>query len=420
MSRSRKADPGAALVAGAASTRSALDNFALVGERFSALGWRPAAEVLTPVRAVPTIFPQYDAITRVAGHPTDRVGLVHGPSNNGKTEFCIGLLLSFLLRGHPAALVDAEQTTPVTWLKQLMGAHHASQGFRALRPKTNSYEEVVGMVERFATTIGDARAKGEVDKDTTALLVVDSLRKLTPEKLLAELLKATGADEKDEKKPAAKKSGPRDRKKPAGVDGAGGRSGQIKAQINAAWMDRLVPLMSHTGCAIVLIAREYEDNDAGFFSMDDYKVGGGKSPYYDSSIVLRIVREGWVRDGDGASAVTYGERVRVEVRKTKVGGKDERVPSAYFHTSNGVLVPVGFDLARDLLEYATDNAIVSTSGSHYTLGRRRLGNGKHATVKRLYDEPHLLRELEEAVRGEIAEGVRREGEAESIASSSGA
>jgi len=397
----RETNPAAALAEAASANRNQLSALAAVGERFTAAGWRPAAEVLVPVRAVPTIFPQYDAITRVAGHPTDRITLVHGPSNNGKTEFAIGLMLSYLLRGHFASLVDAEQTTPVTWLKQLMREWHAHPAFRALRPATNEYEEVVDMVERWATTIGDAKAKGELPADTTGILVVDSLRKLVPKRLLETMLKEGAGDDE------AKGAGGR-KKKPGGVDGMAGRAAQYKAALNAAWMDRLVPLCAACGVALVLIGREYEDQEAGLFSTRDYKVGGGRSPYYDSSLVLRVVRDGWVKDGEGATAVVYGERARVEVHKTKVGGKDERVPEAYFHTSNGSLVPVGFDIARDLLEFAVDNGLVQQSGAYFYLGKRKLAQGKHATVKRLHDEPALLAALEEVVRAEVAEGVRRE------------
>jgi hypothetical protein len=46
--------------------------------------WKPAQEVLVPVRAVPTIFPSLDIVTRVGGWPIERFSLIHGPSNEGK------------------------------------------------------------------------------------------------------------------------------------------------------------------------------------------------------------------------------------------------------------------------------------------------------------------------------------------------
>jgi len=381
-----------ALAAGEAN-RNAIERLSALGERFAAAGWRPAREVLVPVRAVPTVFPSVDLATRVGGWPTDRIALVHGPSNHGKSEFCHGLGLSFLRSGHAYGYIDAEFTTPSTWLQQLMRDFSQNPGFVALRPST--YEQTVEMVERFCTTVGEAKQQGKVDATTTALVVVDSLRKLVPKRLLETMLKEEAdADE-------AKGAGGR-KKKAGGVDGMSGRAAMYKAALNAAWMDRLVPLLAQTGCGMILVGREYEDPDAGLFSKQDWKVGGGRSPYYDSSLVVRIERDGWVRESAEANALIYGERHRVTIHKTKVGPKEERTPEAFFHTSNGVVGPVGFDHARDLLEVARERGIVTAAGASLALGKRTLGRGAHAAVARLYSEPDLMAEITTAVRAEVA------------------
>ena len=59
------------------------------------------------MRAVPTIFPQYDRATRVGGHPIERWTTVHGPSNHGKTTFLHGLGASFLQREAASANASA-------------------------------------------------------------------------------------------------------------------------------------------------------------------------------------------------------------------------------------------------------------------------------------------------------------------------
>jgi hypothetical protein len=82
----------------------------------------------------------------------------------------------------------------------------------------------------------------------------------------------------------------------------------------------------------------------------DYKVGGGNAVYYDSSLVCRITRNGWVEQGSGDNKVVIGERHLVQITKTKVGHKDAKVSLCYFHTSNGKLIPAGFDRARDVIE----------------------------------------------------------------------
>lgn len=376
----------------ASAARQRIDRLAKVAARFEA--WRPAAEVLTEVRSVSTIFPQLDVATRVSGWPIERVALVHGPSNEGKTLLTLGLGLGFLMRGHFFALIDAEHTTPARWLSALMAEHAESKAFVALRPA--SYEKAVDAVRNFCERIGEAREKGEVDPDTTGIVVVDSVRKLQPKKLLEQLMK-DGAD---------------NGKRSKGIDGYGGRAAQLKAALNAAWLDELVPLLAHTGTAAVLITRETDDPDAGSFDRRDFKIGGGKSLVYDSSLVVRVLRAGYVTDSEDKKIV-YGERHAVEVWKTKIAGRgDERVPMAHFHTSNGALegVAEGFDRPRDLLELGRELGAVEVEGSSYKLdvgGRCRLalGRGENAVVVKLHRDPALLARLEGAVRERLGEAT---------------
>jgi recombination protein RecA len=365
-----------------ASNRERLDAMAAVAERFAS--WRPPAEVLVPVRAVPTCFPQIDEVTRVAGWPIERFALAHGPSNEGKTALAHGLGLSFLQRGHFYGLLDAERTTPATWVRKLMHDFAVHPGFRALRP--GSYEEAVDAVRSFCETIGEAKAKGHLPSDTSGLVVVDSIRKLVPRKFMATIMEhgAQGAKSK-------------------GVDGASGRAAMIKAMLNAAWLDELIPLLADTGTAMLAITREAENPDAGAgsFGADDFKVSGGKALIFDSALVVRVTRGSWVREGSGEDSRIIGERHCVEVRKTKIGGKDSKRPRCHFHTSNGVLVPEGFDRPRDVIELALEHEIVTVNGSWFAWGDRRLGQGMNQAVRKLHAEPDLCGELEAECRAKF-------------------
>jgi RecA/RadA recombinase len=368
---------------------------AAVAARFS--GLRPAKEVLTKVRGVRTIFPSIDLATRIGAYPIERPTLVHGPSNMGKSEFCLGLIKSFLERGHFGAFIDAEFSTPETWLRQL-GVPIDNPAFTALRP--TNYEQAVDAVKSWAETIGDARAKGEIPKDTTGVCVVDSITKLCPKDLLAKISKAIG-DEGDEKP-----KGPHAKPK-RGIDGAGGRAGQIKAAMNNAWMNQLVPLMGQTGTCIVIITREYENSDTDPWA-EEFVVAGGKNIFYDSSLVVRISLAGQITHGEGSAKRTYGERHKVTIRKTKIARKEQRYPVAYFNSSNGVLVPAGFDTPRDYLETAIEVGIVELRGSHYVFGKKKLGQGEHNVVKTLHEDRKLFAEIEEATRDSIEKIIAQE------------
>lgn len=378
------------------SARRKVDAFAALDKDFDAKGWGAASNVIAEVRAVPTIFPDINRVTKVGGWPTDRVTLIHGPSNDGKTAFLIGLLLSFLMRGHFAALVDAEASTPLLWLQQMMGIYAGSAGFRALYPK--SYESTVDMVRAWCETIGEARVKGRIPSDTTGLIAIDSLRKLVPKRLLDKLLKEGAEGDEDAKDHRGKK------KAAGGVDGMGGRGAMYKAALNSAWMDELTQLLKQTGTGLVLVGREYENGDAGLnFGAEDYKVGGGKSVIFESHLRARVVREGFVMtepaDGKGAKELV-AQRHRVEIHKTKVGGKDERIPQAHFHTKTGTR-GVGFDRARDLLEVAEEHGVVQSGGSRYSFGGERFGHGKEKAIDAIDGSPTLFEAIERKLEEEL-------------------
>lgn len=358
-----------------AQNRDLLQSMGKVAGSFK--DWRPAPEVLTKVQAVPTIFPQYDIATRVMGHPIARFCRVRGPSNEGKTSFLIGMMLSFLQRGHFAAFADAERTTPPEWLSALMGDYSQHPGFVALPVK--SYEQTVDAVRDNCEKVARAREKGDLPKETSGIICVDSIRKLVPRNLMKTLLNEGAAGGKKSK----------------GVDGFGGRAGQIKAALNAAWVDELIPLLADTNMAMLIIARETDDPDAGFMD-EGIKVGGGRALYYDSSLDIRCSRT-FITDPDDKKAM-FGERHKIEIRKTKVGKKELKTPIAYFHTSNGTLTPEGFDRPRDVLELAKLWDVVTMTGAWYNYNGQKIGNGDRKAVLRLHEEPDLLQEIEQKAR----------------------
>lgn len=349
--------------------------------------FRPASQALTIVKAVPTIFPQFDFATRVGGLPIERFSLLHGPSAGGKTYWTIGLLLSFLMRDHFAYLIDAERTTPISWLRKAMGDYANHPGFYATRPKT--YEKTVLDVRKFVNTIKRLRDTKKIPKTTSALIVVDSIRKLVPEDQFARIMR-------EAKKPGDKKEKVKD------------RSAQIKAAMNALWLDELIPLLEETMTAMVVIARETEDPDADPMAKKfgkDFKVGGGRHLYYDASMNMRVKRVGSygkkITVGTQTKMKPYGDVHEVQITKSKVSGKGEEfTTSCRFHISNGAIVPAGFDRARDLVEIAREFDIIEgTSWLKYG-GIKWQGDDK--AVKRLTEDKELFAKLDKEVRHFVA------------------
>lgn len=355
-----------------------LDKMGKVAERFS--GFAPAPQVLTNVKAVPTIFHQFNRVVGVGGWPTQRIGLLHGPSNHGKTQFLIGLNLSFVVANHFAAHVDAELTTPHDWVVELMGPYANSPLLKAQRPR--NYEETVGSVRSIAEVMSQAKDDGEISRETMCLVGIDSIRKLVPQRLFDQIAKGEG-----------------------GIDGARGRAAMMKAALNAQWLDELAPLAYHAGLAPIFISRETENPNADPWA-PDFKVGGGTALVYDSSLVCRIMRASWVTDGPKDKPRIIGEKHLVRITKTKVSGKEGKVIDSFFHTSNGVASPAGFDIARDVFDQCERLKMFSLSGSWYSWKGERLGNGEAKVVQLIREKPDLQAALVAAFQpgeGEIIE-----------------
>lgn len=332
-------------------------------------GFGSPRSVLKPIVSVPTVMVQLDHALKVGGWPTERIAGIHGPTHEGKTLATLLLILSFLLRDHFVLLNDTEHTTDIDWVSKLLGGFADSPYFKASR--TAIYEDAVDEVRTFLELVEDLRAKKKVPKETRALVVIDSLRKLVPKDLFKKIVEGKG-----------------------GIDGASGRGEQIKARYNAAWMDELVPLVARTGGTMVFVLREHEDTEADAWSRkfgNNYKVGGGKAVQFDSSILMRVTRASWVKDGSGDDARVIGERHRMTVRKSKVAGKEGKVSVAYFHSSNGKLVPEGHDRARDVLDLA----------ERFGLVEKQTPVVANKDVKRLNADADALIRLEAKVREEF-------------------
>jgi RecA/RadA recombinase len=371
----------------AADTRRKVDKLSKIGDLFDL--WQPAADVLVPVRGVRTRFLWLDSVTKIGAWPTERVCTVHGPSGEGKSAVALGLGASFLDGGGFFGLIDAELTTPITWIRSMMPEHAGNPRFLALRPQT--YEQSVAAARQFCNGVLAWKEAGKIPEDASGLLVVDSMRKLVPKNLLDNLMKQASTDDDDSSKS-------RWSRKPKGIDGMGGRAAQVKAALNAQWLDELIPLAAKSGTSVLLIARELGDDDDSsvFAARKGGTVAGGKALIYDASLVVRVTRANAIMKGEGPAARLVGERHSVEIRKTKIGSKDVVYPKAYFHTMTS---PARFDPARDLVGLGRQmGAIELEKGSHYYFEGVHLGHGEDAAVESIANDPLMLVRMQEVLR----------------------
>ena len=321
------------------------------------------------------------------------------------TAFAHGVGLSFLEAMFFYGLVDAEFTTPVTWLRNLMGTFTDHPGFVAKRP--TSYEETVDAVRELVEAVDAAKKPTKEDKkivppilgeETSALVVVDSIRKLVPANFLAKIAKEGASGAK------------------GSIDGYRGRGAMLKAKLNGEWLDELTPMLYRTGTALLIIGREVDKDGADEWDRrkeEDWKLTGGKALVFDSSLVARISRDDWLKDGKDGPVI--GERFKVRIWKTKIGGKDHGYVDAFFHTSNGVERAEGFWRSRDVIDLAEMyDVITHTGGSWFKWGTFKKWNGRAAIVRWLDAHPVDLARLEGECREQFKDDTL-ERQVESIA-----
>lgn len=320
--------------------------------------------------------------------------------------FCAHTRTGIMMIRRKGKPVLSGNTTPITWLHAAMGKYAHSDGFFASRPKT--YEATVQYVREMLNTLRKLRDGGKLPNDTSMLIVVDSIRKLVPEDIFKRIMAGAKAAEEALGGKSGSGKGTNRHKKPERV--GRDRGSMIKAQMNSAWMDELIPLLEEAQAGMVVIARETMDPEADQQAKmwgNDYKVGGGSALYYDASLVMRVERQRLItkersdeEKDSGVKAVVYGERHRVTVRKSKVSGKEDAQTQWYFHDSNGTLIPVGFDRARDLLELGMKFGLVKTKAS-WRMWNGNKWQGDHRAVQKLTANVDLLGRFEEAVRGKF-------------------
>jgi len=346
-------------------------------------GWSKASEALDRVRAVPTIFPDFNLATRVGGLPLRRITTVHGPTHGGKTAAIGGFIRSFIEQGHAGAYIDAEHATDLGWLDEIMGAPVESfPNLFGERP--TSYEETIDKVDSFLEwMVAERKARFEVfrerlklkkdaklprlppDLDLAGIMVVDSLNKLVPDREMAKL-RAEGGD---------------------AIDKGWGR---YRAALNQAWLDHIVPLLGAAETAFVIIVQERDADDLKPWERPTLK--GGKASQYDASLIIRVLKGREIAMGEGAAKKVFGFAHRFMIWKSKVGLMETDHTMATFHMSNGSLVPEGFDTARDAILVGKELGIIDLAGSWYTWRKKRW-NGDHNAVAALTKDREALTAL---------------------------
>jgi recombination protein RecA len=295
------------------------------------------------VEAVSSGSISLDIALGVGGFPRGRIIEIYGPESSGKTTLALHAVAEAQKKGGIAAFVDAEHALDVGYARKL--------GVRTddlLISQPDTGEQALEIAETLVRS-------GAVD-----VLVVDSVAALVPK---AELE---------------------------------GEMGDAHMGVQARLMSQALRKLTGTiskSATIVIFINQIRMKIGVMFGNPETTTGGNALKFYATQR-LDIRRIGAIKDGDQV----IGNRTRVKVVKNKVAPpfKEVEFDIMYGH---------GISREGDLLDLGSNENIVEKSGTWFSFGGERIGQGREQAKAFLREHPEVLQQVE----GKLFEkfGIRR-------------
>jgi len=288
------------------------------------------------VEVIPTGSLTLDLALGVQGYPKGRVVEIYGPEASGKTTLAIHAIAEVQKQGGIAAFIDAEHAFD-QFYAQNVGVDIAN----LLISQPDNGEQALEIADNLIRS-------GAVD-----LIVIDSVAALTPR---------------------------------AEIEGEMGDSQMgLQARLMSKALRKLTASISKAGCCCIFI-NQLREKIGVMFGNPETTTGGNALKFY-SSIRIDIRRSTQIKDGDEIK----GNRVKVKVVKNKVAPPFRR---AEFDIMYGQ----GISKIGEIIDIGVDLNILKKSGSWFSYGETRLGQGRDAIKNLLLDNPELSEELEKKIK----------------------
>ena len=294
-----------------------------------------------PVEKVPAISTgsiAIDRITGIGGIPRGRITEIYGPESSGKTTLALHVIANAQKEGGVAAFIDAEHALDPTYAKKL-GINLEE----LLVSQPDSGEQALEIAETLVRS-------GAVD-----VVVVDSVAALTPE---------------------------------AEIQGDMGDSHVgLQARLMSQALRKLTAAVSKSNCALIFINQVREKIGMMGYGGPQETTTGGRALKFYSSMRIEIRNIGQIK-GKGDERI--GHKAKVKIVKNKLAPPfREAIVEVYYGE--------GISREADLLNIGEELGIVKKSGSWYSFGDLRLGQGKENARQFLKENPEVAAELEAKV-----------------------
>lgn len=277
----------------------------------------------------------------IGGYPRGRVVEIYGPESSGKTTLAIHAVAEAQKLGGIAAIIDAEHAFDRSYAKKL-----GVDVDTLLISQPDNGEQALEIADHLIRS-------GAID-----IIVIDSVAALTPK---------------------------------AEIEGEMGDSKMgLQARLMSQAMRKLTANISKTNTCCIFI-NQLREKIGVMFGNPETTTGGNALKFY-ASVRVDVRRITQLKDGEEAT----GNRVRAKIVKNKMAPPFKK---AEFD----IVFGVGISKLGEVVDLGVEFEIIKKSGSWFSYGDTKIGQGREAVKQVLTDNPELMNEIEEKIRVKIKE-----------------
>jgi recombination protein RecA len=289
------------------------------------------------VECIPTGAINLDAAIGVGGIPRGRVTEIYGPESSGKTTLCLHVVANAQRAGGTAAFIDAEHALDTEYAARL-----GVDIDKLLVSQPDTGEQAMEICEVLVRS-------GAVD-----VIVIDSVAALVPK---------------------------------AEIEGEMGDSHMgLQARLMSQALRKLTGAIARSNTSVIFINQLREKIGVMFGNPET--TTGGKALKFYASLRLDIRRIGPVKEKEDV----IGSHVRVKVVKNKVA-------PPFKQAEFDIMYAEGISHASLLVDIGAESGIIEKSGAWYSYNTQRIGQGRENAKLFLKDNPAVMAEIEEKVKG---------------------
>ncbi len=297
--------------------------------------------VVDQVEVIPTGSITLDMALGIGGIPKGRIVEIYGPESSGKTTLAIHAIAETQKRGGIAAIIDAEHAFDRSYAKKL-GVNLDD----LLISQPDNGEQALEIADNLIRS-------GAID-----IIVIDSVAALTPK---------------------------------GEIEGEMGDSKMgLQARLMSQALRKLTGTINKTNCCCIFI-NQLREKIGVMFGNPETTTGGNALKFY-ASLRLDIRRIGQIKEGENVT----GNRTRVKIVKNKLA-------PPFRQAEFDILYGEGISRIGEILDLGVDFGIIKKSGSWFSYGDTKLGQGRDAVKQLLNDNPELAEELEAKIREGLAQ-----------------